>query len=145
MGVAIGDGRTAAAESQQFAACAFLEFLKLTVGIHLFTRVDVENMVFEQVTHRTFEASAGHDSSCRKYCYVAVPAVAAVVDGVGLGFIWYFEQPFFIEEQSPEVVFEVERCAGVFILLEFLPYTPKEIAVFLWLDMCAFFSKDVGQ
>lgn len=122
MRVAVSNGRTSPAKTQQLAAGAFLEFLILPVGIHLFSIVDVEDVLFEHVTYRTCKSPASHYTARRQNRHVAVTAMTAVVNGIGIRRIRYLEQSLFVEKQCPEMVFQIECRAAILVLLELLPY-----------------------
>ena len=64
--------------------------------------------------------------------------MASVVEGVRFRIFGYVEQSFFVEEQRPKMVFEVEYRSAVFVLFEFPPDTFQKIPILQRFDMGAF-------
>ena len=137
MCISVGHGRASAAEAEQLASCTLLELLVLTVGIHALAVIEVVDVFAEQVAHGAFQPPAGHHVTRRQYGHVAVGAMATVINRVVVQSFGNLEQPFFIEEERPEMVFQVERCAGVLVLLELLPDAFQEVSVLRRLDVGA--------
>lgn len=65
---------------------------------------------------------------------MAVAAVAALVDVFILGVSFGVEQPLLVEEQRPQVVFQVKGGPAALgpVLLELLPALLHHVPVFLW-------------
>ena len=141
MSVTVCHSRTSPTETQQFATGAFFEFLILAVGIHLFSVVYVMYMFAEQVAYWTVKPSASHYTARRQNRHVAVAAMTAVVNGIGIRCIWNPEQPLFVKEQCPKMIFQVKGRATILVLLEFLPDSFQEIPVFQRFNVCTFFKR----
>ncbi len=119
------------AEAHEFASGAFFEFLELAVALHFRAGPERVERCAEEIAYRTVKPAAGHYIAVGEYGEVAVAAVAAVVDSVGITVGWYAEEPFFIEEESPQVILEVERSAGVLVLLELAPHRAEKVAILI--------------
>lgn len=135
--ISVGDGGASPAETQQFATGAFLEFLVLPVHVHFLSVVDIVDVLAEDIAHRAFETAAGHHITRGKNSHVAIPAMAAVVDRIIVQSVGNLEQPLFIQEKRPKMVFEVKRRAAVLILLKFPPDTFQKIPILQRLDVSA--------
>ena len=137
MRISVSDGRTSPAETQQFAAGTFLELLILAIGVHPFAVVYIVDVFPEYVSYRAFETTAGHHAARGQNRHVAVRTVATVVDSIIIQSVGNLEQSLFIEEECPKVVFEIERSAAVFVLLELLPYMLQKVPVLQRFDVSA--------
>ena len=129
--VAEGDGGTAAAEAQKFAAGTFLKPVILPVGFHLLTGPQFMKRADEKITYDALKPSASHHVAVGLDGEMAVTAVAAVIDGLGITFRRNGKQAFFVEIEGPEMVFEIECGRRVLVLLELMPYAVEKVAVFL--------------
>lgn len=98
MGITIGYGGTAAAEAQQLAVATFFEFFVLAKGFHAFAVKKIIERRCADVAQRTLEAATCHDLACGEDRQVAVPAVATIVNGVGIQAFGDVEKTSFIEE-----------------------------------------------
>ena len=135
-GVTVCHSRATTAETQQFTLIAFLEPLVLAVGVHLLTVEHVKKFLIDRA-HIALEAAAGHEPPLGSNGEMAVGTVAATIDGVVCKALRHLEQPFLIEIECPQVVFEVERGAAVLVALIPFPTILKQLAVSLRLNVPA--------
>ena len=106
MRVAVGDGWTAAANAFQLAFAAFRKFIVLAECVHFFAVPHVVQVAFVYVADFAFHAAAGVNVAVRQNRDVISRAVAAVRYLVAVG---DFQQAFFVQEQIPQMVFQLER------------------------------------
>lgn len=95
--IAVCHSRTTTAESQQLTLCAFLKFIILTVGFHLFATPDLVNRLAEQIAHHALKPAAGHYIAVGLDREMAVTAMATVVYRIGVAILRNLEQSFLIE------------------------------------------------
>ncbi len=128
--IAVSHGRATSAEAEQLTLGAFLKLLILPILLHLFPLPDLMDRFAEKIAHFALETPAGHHGAVGLDGEMAVAAMATVVDCLRIAVFRYLEQSLLVEEECPEMIFEIEDCARILILLEFLPYPIEEIAIF---------------
>lgn len=118
--ITIRHSRTSAAKAQQLTSTAFLELLILAISVHLFAYEEVVQVVPQCVADLALHASTGIYRSVRQDGKMAVPTVATVIHRIVARIVRRIEQAFFILEQSPQVVFQVEPSWPALVTLESL-------------------------
>jgi hypothetical protein len=110
--VAVGDGGTTATEAEQLAAAALLHLLVTAVDVLGLAvedvvegRLDLGRGGAKEASDGRLEAATSQDLSGGQDGDVAIGAVAAVVDGVGIQSLRDVEEALFVEVEGPEVVF----------------------------------------
>ena len=137
MGVAVGHGWASATKAQELALGAFLELLELAIGVHLLATIDVVDGRLQGVANGTIEPATRHHLARRENGDMAITAMASVVDGVLVGLFGNLEQSLLVEEERPEMVFQVEGSPTILVLFKLFPHDFEEIAILLWLYMGA--------